>query len=68
MKHAVNLAHPAPASLNASIARTYAEAVEKPGGAVIIRDLDQVGFDPCLKAAEIPGPALPAFGDDVLRE
>jgi NAD(P)H dehydrogenase (quinone) len=68
MKHAVILAHPAAASLNASIAKAYAEAVERLGGVVVTRNLYEIGFDPCLKAAEIPGPALPRFGDDVLRE
>lgn len=68
MKHAIILAHPAASSLNASIARLYAEAVEKLGGEVITRNLYQLGFDPCLKAEEIPGPTLPKFGDDVQRE
>lgn len=68
MKHAIILAHPEPASLNAAIARTYAEAVTGLGHQAVLRDLYAMGFDPCLKAAEIPGPAKPSFGADVIAE
>jgi len=68
MKHAVILAHPARDSLNAAIAQTYAGAVEKLGQEVVLRDLYVMGFDPCLKAEEIPGPKAPVFRPDVLRE
>lgn len=68
MKHAVILAHPAHNSLNAAIAQAYAAALEKLGHEVILRDLYAMGFDPCLKAAEIPGPEAPVFEPDVLRE
>jgi NAD(P)H dehydrogenase (quinone) len=59
MKHAVILAHPSRKSLNAVIAETYREAIERLGGEVILRDLYAMRFDPCLKAAEIPGPKAP---------
>lgn len=68
MKHAVILAHPAPASLNSEIARTYSAAVSPLGHQVILRDLYGMGFDPCLRAAEIPGPGTPVFGADVQAE
>ncbi|MBS0490250.1 MULTISPECIES: NAD(P)H-dependent oxidoreductase [unclassified Phenylobacterium] len=68
MKHAVIVAHPARKSLNASIAQTYRTAAEKLGHSVAVRDLYAMRFDPCLKAAEIPGPKAPVFRDDVLRE
>jgi NAD(P)H dehydrogenase (quinone) len=68
MKHAVILAHPALESLNAAIAKTYADAVRRLGHEVIVRDLYAIGFDPCLKAAEIPGPRAPTFGADVQAE
>ena len=38
MKHAVVFAHPSHKSLNAAIARTYREAVERLGDEVIERD------------------------------
>jgi NAD(P)H dehydrogenase (quinone) len=68
MKHAVILAHPAAKSLNAAIAESYAEAVRKAGDEVVVRDLYAMGFDPCLKAEEIPGPGEPRFGRDVVDE
>lgn len=68
MRHAVILAHPARKSLNAAVAQTYAEAVERLGHEVIVRDLYSMRFDPCLKAVEIPGPKRPKFRPDVLRE
>ena len=68
MKHAIILAHPSRQSLNAAIAQTYRGAVERLGGEVIVRDLYEMRFDPCLKAAEIPGPKAPVFRPDVMRE
>ncbi len=68
MKHAVILAHPSRKSLNAAIARTYREAAERLGHQVVTRDLYAMRFDPCLKAAEIPGPKPPVFRPDVRRE
>ena len=68
MKHAVILAHPAHKSLNAAIAQTYRAAAEELGHRVDVRDLYAIRFDPCLKAAEIPGPKAPVFRADVLRE
>ncbi|WP_293678656.1 NAD(P)H-dependent oxidoreductase [uncultured Phenylobacterium sp.] len=68
MKHAVILAHPSRRSLNAAIARTYREAVERLGDEVIVRDLYAMRFNPCLRASEIPGPKEPVFSVEVRRE
>lgn len=68
MKHAVILAHPSTESLNAAIAATYVAAVRRLGHEVVERDLYRMGFDPCLKAAEIPGPGAPRFEADVIAE
>jgi NAD(P)H dehydrogenase (quinone) len=68
MKHAIILAHPSQKSLNAAIAQTYREAVERLGDEVIVRDLYAMRFNPCLRAAEIPGPKKPVFGVEVRRE
>lgn len=56
MKHAIIVAHPKPDSLTCSAAKAYAEAAQALGHEVIVRDLYRMGFDPCLKASEIPGP------------
>ncbi|MCR5875521.1 NAD(P)H-dependent oxidoreductase [Phenylobacterium sp. J426] len=68
MKAAVIRAHPAPDSLNAALAKACAEALTAQGHQVIVRDLYAMGFDPCLRAEEIPGPGEPRFGPDVLAE
>lgn len=68
MKHAVILAHPNPESFTAAVARAYAEALKGFGETVIVRDLYAMGFDPCLKAGEIPGPKGYAPGVDVAAE
>jgi len=54
MRHAVILSHPDSASFNASIAKTYAAAVEALGQTVLVRDLYAEAFDPCLPASELP--------------
>jgi NAD(P)H dehydrogenase (quinone) len=68
MKHAVVVAHPSRESLTSAIGRAYAQGVETLGHTAIIRDLYAMGFDPCLKAEEIPGPAGARFGEDVIAE
>ena len=54
MKHAVIFAHPRPQSFTASVAETYAQASCALGHEVVVRDLYRMGFDPCLKAGELP--------------
>jgi NAD(P)H dehydrogenase (quinone) len=67
MKHAVIFAHPRERSFTVSVAKTYAQAAERLGHTVTCRDLYRIPFDPCLKAAEIPGENLqPAV--DVMEE
>lgn len=68
MKHAVIIAHPAPDSLTCAIAQAYAHDVKALGQQVVIRDLYRMGFDPCLKASEIPKPSGFLFGEDVVAE
>ena len=68
MKHAVIVAHPNPHSLTCAAGAAYAAAVEALGHKALIRDLYQLGFDPRLQAAEIPGVAGYAFGAEVLEE
>jgi NAD(P)H dehydrogenase (quinone) len=68
MKHAVILAHPKRNSFNSSIAACYAEAATARGHTSQLRDLYDMSFDPCLKAAEIPGPQGFVPGQDVIAE
>ena len=68
MKHAVIMAHPKARSFTASAAQTYGAACETLGHSVTMRDLYRIGFDPCLKADELP--FEPSFqpGPDVAAE
>jgi NAD(P)H dehydrogenase (quinone) len=68
MKHAVVVAHPNSESFTHAASAAYAKAAESLGHQVIVRDLYRMGFDPCLKAFEIPG--APGFraAPDVVAE
>jgi NAD(P)H dehydrogenase (quinone) len=68
MKHAVVIAHPKAESLTSAAAAAYAEEVRGLGHEVIVRDLYRMGFDPCLKAVEIPTEAGARFEPDVVAE
>lgn len=68
MKHAIIVAHPNPKSLSLEIARDYAQAAAALGQDCEIRDLYRIGFDPCLKAEELPGPTGYRCGEDTQRE
>lgn len=68
MKHAIILAHPRKDSFNATIADTYAKAAGARGQRCELRDLYGMQFDPCMPAAEIPGPQGFSPREDVVEE
>lgn len=68
MRHAVIFAHPRKDSFTASVADAYARAAGSLGQEVIKRDLYGMGFDPCLKAGELPFATGFLPGDDVITE
>ena len=68
MRHAIIIAHPNPDSLTCAVAAHYVEHVRALGQQAIVRDLYRMGFDPCLKAHEIPGPAGYRVAADILAE
>ncbi|HEX5379495.1 MAG TPA: NAD(P)H-dependent oxidoreductase [Phenylobacterium sp.] len=68
MKHAVIIAHPKADSLTATIGVTYAEALRGLGEETLVRDLYAMGFDPCLKASELPGAAGVQPAADIAAE
>ena len=68
MKHAVIFAHPKADSFTAAVAETYAEAARGLGHEAVVRDLYRMGFDPCLKAEEIPTPEGFNVAADVAAE
>ncbi|HWA30159.1 MAG TPA: NAD(P)H-dependent oxidoreductase [Rhizomicrobium sp.] len=68
MKHAVILAHPKSDSFTATMAASYCEAAESHGVQIALRDLYRTGFDPCLRADEIPWSADFTTHADVAAE
>jgi NAD(P)H dehydrogenase (quinone) len=54
VKHAIVIAHPKKTSFTASVAGVYAKTCEALGHSIVVRDLYRLGFDPCLKARELP--------------
>lgn len=54
VKHAIIFAHPRAESFTGSVVQAYAKACEAQGDTTVIRDLYRTGFDPCLKAGELP--------------
>jgi NAD(P)H dehydrogenase (quinone) len=68
MKHAVVIAHPRTDSLTGSAGAAYVEAARGLGHEVIVRDLYRMGFDPCLRASELPTHAAATFAPDVMDE
>jgi len=68
VKHAVIFAHPNRQSFTASVADAYGTAVQALGHSMVQRDLYRMGFDPCLKAEELPTSGSFKPGDDVLQE
>lgn len=68
MKHAVIIAHPKLQSFTGSVASTYAQTCKDLGHSVVVRDLYSIGFDPCLKAMEMPFEDAFRPGADVIAE
>jgi NAD(P)H dehydrogenase (quinone) len=68
VKHAVIIAHPKPASFTAAVAAAYAQACKDMGHELVVRDLYRIGFDPCLKATELPFDEGFQPGSDVAAE
>jgi NAD(P)H dehydrogenase (quinone) len=68
MQHVLIIAHPNPKSFVASLALAYTRAAEELGHKTVMRDLYGMGFDPCLKADELP--TTPGFAprSDVVGE
>ena len=68
MKHAVVIAHPKAVSLTSAAAAAYAEEARAMGHDVVVRDLYRMGFDPCLRAEEIPTERGAAFAPEIVAE
>jgi NAD(P)H dehydrogenase (quinone) len=67
VRHVVVLGHPEPGSFNHEVAERYCRAVRNNGQEAVIRDLYELQFDPCLRAARRPGHST-GMSADVARE
>jgi putative NADPH-quinone reductase len=70
MNISIILAHPNPGSFNHAIAQAAAEALQRCGHQVALRDLYQEKFDPCLPTAELArdpklAPVLRQHGEQI---
>ncbi|QLC64836.1 NAD(P)H-dependent oxidoreductase [Flavobacterium sp. LPB0248] len=68
MKHLIIYAHPDNSSLNCHFRKTVQETLVKKGNEVIIRDLNQLGFNPVLSIDDIAGQRKGIVSSDVLLE
>ncbi|WP_239023264.1 NAD(P)H-dependent oxidoreductase [Flavobacterium endoglycinae] len=68
MKHLIIYAHPNPESLNSHFKQTLAEHLSNSGQEVIIRDLNQLNFNPVLSLHDMQGQRIGKVTDDVKQE
>lgn len=68
MKHLIIYAHPNPNSINSQFKQTLAEFLWDNGHEVIIRDLNQLNFNPILSLEDMEGQRMGKVAEDVTEE
>lgn len=68
MQHALLFAHPRPVSFTGAVAEAYTKAAKALGHTVVTRDLYRIGFNPVLKASELPWSESKSLEPDVAAE
>ena len=68
MKNLIIYAHPNPASLNHFFKQTVLESLEKSGEEVILRDLNEINFNPVLSLEDMNGQRMGKVTEDVQTE
>lgn len=68
MKHLIIYAHPNPNSINSQFKQTLTEFLWDNGHEVIIRDLNQLNFNPILSLEDMEGQRMGRVADDVTQE
>jgi len=68
MKNLIIYAHPNPASLNHFFKQTVLESLEKSGQEVIVRDLNEINFNPALSLEDMRGQRMGQVAEDVQTE
>nr|WP_255513814.1 NAD(P)H-dependent oxidoreductase [Flavobacterium sp. MDT1-60] len=68
MKNLIIYAHPDPASLNHFFKQTVLESLEKSEDEVILRDLNEINFNPVLSLEDMNGQRIGKVTEDVQVE
>lgn len=68
MKNLVIYAHPNPASLNHFFKQTIVESLKKSGQEIIVRDLNEINFNPVLSLDDMHGQRMGQVSEDVKTE
>jgi NAD(P)H dehydrogenase (quinone) len=68
MKNLIIYAHPNPASLNHFFKQTILESLEQSGEEVIVRDLNEINFNPVLSLEDMQGQRMGKVASDVKTE
>jgi NAD(P)H dehydrogenase (quinone) len=68
MKNLIIYAHPNPASLNHFFKETVLESLEQSGEEVILRDLNEINFNPVLSLEDMQGQRMGKVASDVKTE
>lgn len=68
MKHLIVYAHPNESSLNSHFKKTAHDTLLQNGNEVIVRDLNQIGFNPVLTIEDMAGQRKGTVSPDILEE
>jgi NAD(P)H dehydrogenase (quinone) len=68
MKNLIVYAHPNPASLNHFFKQIIMESLEKSGQEIIVRDLNEINFNPVLSLEDMHGQRMGQVVEDVKTE
>ncbi|WP_316634429.1 NAD(P)H-dependent oxidoreductase [uncultured Flavobacterium sp.] len=68
MRNLIIYAHPNSASLNHFFKQTVVESLENSGEEVIVRDLNQINFNPVLSLEDMQGQRMGQVADDIKTE
>ncbi len=68
MKNLIIYAHPNSASLNHFFKQTVVESLQQSGQEVVVRDLNEISFNPVLSLEDMNGQRMGKVTDDVKTE
>ncbi|WP_394775562.1 NAD(P)H-dependent oxidoreductase [Flavobacterium sp.] len=68
MKNLIVYAHPNPASLNHFFKQTVIESLQESGQEIVVRDLNEISFNPVLSLGDMSGQRMGQISNDVKTE